>query len=157
MAAMNYYALLGVEATAETAAIRSAYHTLARIHHPDRSGGSSDAMVTLNEAWAVLRDASARATYDKDHGFSASGPEPAASATSARPAPPPPKSNPDVLDFGRYAGWSLRDLAREDPDYLLWLERTSVGRRYRSAIDALLRQAPRPAARASRFSAAHAR
>jgi len=38
-----------------------------------------------------------------------------------------------VLDFGRYAGWSLGDLARHDPNYLRWLSRHSSGNRYVSA------------------------
>jgi len=39
-----------------------------------------------------------------------------------------------VLDFGRYAGWSVAALAQHDPDYLLWLERTPIGRPLRSEI-----------------------
>jgi curved DNA-binding protein CbpA len=158
MGDMDYYALLRVEPKAETTAIRSAYYALARVHHPDHSGGSNATMASLNEAWAVLGDVSTRATYDGDHGFSMKGPEPGSSAAPPQPAPPQPvKSSPDVLDFGRYAGWSLRDLARRDPDYLLWLERTSVGRRYRAAIDALLRQIPTPPARASRSGSSRGR
>jgi hypothetical protein len=43
-----------------------------------------------------------------------------------------------VLDFGRYQGWTIADLARRDPDYLRWLSRHSSGIRFRSAIaDAL--------------------
>jgi curved DNA-binding protein CbpA len=42
------------------------------------------------------------------------------------------------LDFGRYAGWTLRDLARQDPDYLRWLSRHSSGLRYRQEIQQLL-------------------
>ena len=155
---MDYYALLGVEPMAETTEIRTAYHALARVHHPDHFGGSTPAMASLNEAWAVLRDASARATYDGDHGFSASGPAMVAGAGALPPAPASAaKTSPDILDFGRYAGSSLRDLVSQDPDYLLWLERTPAGRRYRTAIRALLQGAPAPAPRASRFGAAHAR
>jgi hypothetical protein len=43
-----------------------------------------------------------------------------------------------VLDFGRYAGWSLRQLAAHDPDYLEWLVRSPGGRQYRGQITALL-------------------
>jgi curved DNA-binding protein CbpA len=53
----------------------------------------------------------------------------------ARPSGGPPSSQ---LDFGRYAGWTLRDLARHDPDYLRWLSRHSSGLRYRSEILRLL-------------------
>lgn len=158
MAAIDYYALLGVEPEAETTAIRLAYRALARVHHPDHSGGTNAAMASLNEAWAVLGDVSARATYDGDHGFSTICPEPGTSATPTQPAPAPSvKSSPDILDFGRYAGWSLRDLVSQDPDYLLWLERTPAGRRYRGAINALLRQAPTPLARASRSGSSRGR
>src|SRR5689334_3380421 len=44
----------------------------------------------------------------------------------------PPESRDRVLDFGRYAGWSILDLSHSDPDYLLWLERTPIGRAFRS-------------------------
>ena len=43
-----------------------------------------------------------------------------------------------VLDFGRYAGWTLRQLAARDPDYLEWLLRSPGGRQYRAEITALL-------------------
>ena len=39
-----------------------------------------------------------------------------------------------ILDFGRYAGWCIGDLARHDPDYLRWLCRHSSGLRFRDAI-----------------------
>jgi curved DNA-binding protein CbpA len=40
-----------------------------------------------------------------------------------------------VLDFGRYAGWAVRALVDHDPDYLLWLARTPIGRPMRREID----------------------
>jgi curved DNA-binding protein CbpA len=46
-----------------------------------------------------------------------------------------------ILDFGRYAGWSLSQISRQDPDYLLWLERTMVGRSLRADIEHVLRPA----------------
>jgi curved DNA-binding protein CbpA len=54
-----------------------------------------------------------------------------------RPAEPVKPTIPGagrVLDFGRYEGWSVADVSRQDPDYLLWLERTPVGRSMRSDI-----------------------
>ena len=52
-----------------------------------------------------------------------------------------------VIDFGRYAGWRLADLARTDPDYLRWLSRHSSGIRYRRQIaDLLDNMAAKPAA-----------
>jgi len=46
-----------------------------------------------------------------------------------------------VLDFGRYAGWTLRQVALQDRDYLEWLRRTPLGRQYQAEIAAVL--APR--------------
>jgi len=54
--------------------------------------------------------------------------------------PPPGNPSGTVLDFGRYAGWSLGEIARHDTDYLEWLQRATFGRRLRAEIDSLLRQ-----------------
>lgn len=48
-----------------------------------------------------------------------------------------------VLNFGRYAGWSLGQIARQELEYLEWLERVPIGRQYRAEIDAILREAGR--------------
>ena len=45
------------------------------------------------------------------------------------------KPGPELIDFGRYAGWSIKQLARHDPDYLRWLSRHSSGIRYRRVIE----------------------
>ena len=59
--------------------------------------------------------------------------------TASPAAPPPPGGQTGtILDFGRYEGWSLIDLARQDPYYLEWLERTPIGRPMRSEIQDLL-------------------
>jgi curved DNA-binding protein CbpA len=54
----------------------------------------------------------------------------------------PPPGNPwgTVLNFGRYNGWSLGEVARKDLEYLEWLDRMAIGRTYRDEIDVLLRQ-----------------
>jgi curved DNA-binding protein CbpA len=62
-------------------------------------------------------------------------PETAGPFSRPRPSSGPPSSQ---LDFGRYTGWNLRDLARHDPDYLRWLSRHSSGLRYRTEILRLL-------------------
>jgi curved DNA-binding protein CbpA len=56
-----------------------------------------------------------------------------------------PPGNPagSVVPFGRYAGWSLGEIARRDVDYLEWLDRMAIGRPYRDEIDVLLRAAGR--------------
>jgi curved DNA-binding protein CbpA len=45
-----------------------------------------------------------------------------------------------TINFGRYAGWTLSEIAASDPDYLQWLSRHSSGIRYRRAILRLLRE-----------------
>ena len=57
--------------------------------------------------------------------------------------PPPGNPSGSVLQFGRYAGWSLGEIGRRDGDYLEWLDRMPIGRPYRDEIDALLRAAGR--------------
>ena len=77
-------------------------------------------------------------------------------ATTPSPRPTSPRARSGtILDFGRYAGSSLGELAIRDPDYLEWLARTSIGRRLQREIEALLaasRPAPRPARTRSRFA-----
>ncbi len=57
--------------------------------------------------------------------------------------PPPGNPSGSVVNFGRYAGWSLGEIARTDLEYLEWLDRMTIGRTYRAEIDALLRRAGR--------------
>ncbi|MGO9208374.1 MAG: J domain-containing protein, partial [Candidatus Limnocylindrales bacterium] len=111
---VDHYATLQVNPRAGRDAIRAAYRTLARRYHPDLVGGSEAQMAALNNAWAVLRDPKARAEYDRARLASTQGPSPTGNdgagvwPTPARTGQPPGS----VLDYGRYAGWSLRELAR---------------------------------------------
>jgi curved DNA-binding protein CbpA len=57
--------------------------------------------------------------------------------------PPPGNPSGSVLTFGRYAGWSLGEIARTDLEYVEWLDRMPIGRIHRDEIDALLRRAGR--------------
>jgi len=57
--------------------------------------------------------------------------------------PPPGRPSGSVLTFGRYSGWSLGEIARQDLEYVEWLDRMPIGRSYREEIDALLRAAGR--------------
>ncbi len=50
----------------------------------------------------------------------------------------PSSFDPQRLDFGHYAGYSIRELADVDPDYLHWLARHPSGARYRSEISRAL-------------------
>jgi curved DNA-binding protein CbpA len=56
---------------------------------------------------------------------------------------PPGNASGSVLNFGRYAGWSLGEIARRDLEYLEWLDRVPIGRPYRDEIDAILRRTGR--------------
>ena len=158
----DYYEVLQVHYTAEPEVIRAAYRILARKYHPDH-GGDALRMIALNDAWDVLGDPSRRAAYDASRARTtgrtepaprASASETAASQASSPTAPPdvnhagPPPGRPSgtVLDFGRYAGWSLGEIARYDMDYLQWLQRATFGRRLRAEIDALIVQRHGPGA-----------
>ena len=68
MAAKDYYALLGVGRDADDAALKKAYRTLARQHHPDKNPGDRHAeerFKEISEAYAVLSDPDKRAQYDR--------------------------------------------------------------------------------------------
>jgi curved DNA-binding protein CbpA len=57
--------------------------------------------------------------------------------------PPPGGASGSVLNFGRYAGWSLGEIARTDIEYIEWLDRIPIGRPYRDEIDGILRRVGR--------------
>jgi curved DNA-binding protein CbpA len=56
---------------------------------------------------------------------------------------PPGRPSGSVLNFGRYSGWSLGEIARQDLEYIEWLDRMPIGRSYREEIDAILRSSGR--------------
>lgn len=63
---LDYYAVLGVSRDASDAEIKRAFRELARKHHPDVSpDNTGEAFREINEAYAVLSDAEARARYDR--------------------------------------------------------------------------------------------
>ena len=51
---------------------------------------------------------------------------------------PDPAANETRLNFGRYAGMTLREIAGQDTEYLRWLSRHSSGLRYRAEIERIL-------------------
>ena len=154
----DLYEVLQVHPRAEAEVIRAAYRTLARKYHPDH-GGDPGRMIALNDAWDVLGDPNRRAAYDAARTAPAGPRAPETAAPPGRGAqrtpdtthagPPPGRPSGTVLDFGRYAGWSLGEIARHDTDYLEWLQRATFGRRLRAEIEALLAQRRRPGASAS--------
>jgi len=63
----DFYAVLGVPRTADAAAIKKAYRSLARTHHPDANSGSSSSETRfkeVGEAYSVLSDPEKRQQYD---------------------------------------------------------------------------------------------
>jgi curved DNA-binding protein CbpA len=159
----DLYEVLQVHRRAEPEVIRAAYRALSRKYHPD-FGGAPDRMVALNEAWGVLGDHLRRAAYDASpeaHGIPKREREPVSTGPDAghlrpnsihlRPREPRREDGSGtVLDFGRYAGWSVGRLADHDPNYLEWLARTSIGRRLTAEIEALLADRAVAAAAATR-------
>jgi len=196
----DHYKVLQVDPEAEDEVIQAAYRRLARKYHPDVAPGAeaSARMIAINAAWAVLREASARAAYDAERdaatrqaaarasrrteeavrratsrpsryaaadrppvrrapeetsadwtagrSFSGGGYEPGSMRQpdgAGAAGPPPGTPSGSVLNFGRYAGWSLGEIGRRDIDYIEWLDRMPIGRPYREEIDRLLRAAGR--------------
>ena len=132
------YAVLQVVPSCEPEVVHAAFRALALKYHPDRdpSRRAERRMADLNRAYDLLRDKQARERYDRSRRVTISG----ISVAAGKQAPSPIRSREpgSVLNFGRYAGWGLRDLARQDPDYLLWLSRHSSGIRYRTEIYSIL-------------------
>jgi curved DNA-binding protein CbpA len=52
---------------------------------------------------------------------------------------PPGRPSGSVLNFGRHVGWSIGEIARVDPGYLVWLEDRTEGRPYLEEIARILR------------------
>jgi curved DNA-binding protein CbpA len=134
------YAVLQVRDDADERVVQAAYRALARRYHPDGEAPQPERMTEINRAYERLRTPDRRARYDQErrHRLVAVGPgtPPAPYDPWARrgAADAPVPASPDVLDFGRYAGWRIADIARRDPDYLRWLSRHSTGIRYLEAI-----------------------
>ncbi|MDX9752044.1 MAG: J domain-containing protein, partial [Flavobacteriales bacterium] len=90
---MDLYAVLGLAPTADQAAIRNAYRSLAKRYHPDVSDlpDAHARFVAIAEAYQVLNDPATRARYDRTRQRAASRQarpqRPAATprATSSRP------------------------------------------------------------------------
>ena len=139
----DHYAVLGVQPDADRTAIQAAYRMLARLHHPD-FGGDGSRMAALNEAWSVLGKDETRLAYDTIRGIHRSGGIPGAPDATPPPTPTGPigaaaarrstEPRARTLGFGRYADWTIAELAAHDPDYLEWLARAPAGLTFRQEI-----------------------
>ena len=143
------YKILQIDPSALPEVVEAAYRALARLRHPDLSQRSdaSDAMIDLNWAYSTLRDPERRIEYDGTRTTAVAVSAPAsAPMTSFRERMEAVRGgestglNPEgriVLDFGRYSGMSLVEVARIDPEYLEWLKRRPLAARYRQQIEDL--------------------
>jgi curved DNA-binding protein CbpA len=139
------YRTLQVVPDADDFVIEAAFRVLARRYHSDGDKGDAARMAEINRAYDLLRTPIRRRRYDRERHLMPVGPGQA-------PDQPPPTYGYaaqaatngnghlpfNVVDFGRYQGWTLKDLAKHDPDYLRWLSRSSGGVRYRNQIHDLL-------------------
>jgi curved DNA-binding protein CbpA len=147
------YRILQIAPHAEDIVVEAAFRVLARRYHPDGHTPDPVRMLDINRAYDLLRSPVRRRRYDREHGLTAVGPgairiefPPTGGLAMRTSAASGAESAYAVVDFGRYQGWNLKDLARHDPDYLRWLARSSGGVRYRNQIQELLPGAGDPVA-----------
>lgn len=159
----NYYQILMVDPTVDADILAVVHRRLAQRYHPDMDPGEDarQRMLEINQAYDVLRNVDRRAKYDQelsarrdrrnsdryvkrptDAGPVSTGASAMTADRAYGEAGPPPRgvARGSVLDFGRYKGWSLGQIAGHDPDFLEWLERSPGGRQYRAEIAALLKR-----------------
>ena len=167
----TYYQILMVDPSADHDIMGVVYRRLAQRYHPDidPSDEARQRMTEINQAWQVLRDAEKRSKYDRELATRrdrrasdrylrrAPVAEPSEAGEHAPPggrptadtrygeAGPPPRgmARGTVLDFGRYKGWSIGQIATHDPDFLEWLLRSPSGRQYRAEITTFLTRSGR--------------
>ena len=144
------YEVLQVHPKAHQLIIQAAYRVLAGLYHPDRdsSAASNRKMAEINDAYDKVRTADRREVYDKSRAAHRPAVSPAMVTPYAKPQAPPPTDGTDgsgELDFGRYKGWTISQIAKHDREYLRWLGRHSSGIRFRPEIQGILREPAKPA------------
>jgi curved DNA-binding protein CbpA len=133
------YAVLQVVRTADDDVISAAFRALARRYHPDGREPDAARMAEINMAYDRLKTPEARRRYDEISPGIAVGPGRGPASTYdpwqvRRASVAGGDEHDGIIDFGRYTGWKIADLASHDPDYLRWLSRHSTGIRFRDAI-----------------------
>jgi len=156
----TYYQILMVDVEADQDVISVVHRRLAQRYHPDvdPSPESRARMLEINEAWDTLKDPDRRRKYDVQLAVrrdrrssdryvrkSAGEADPVTGRSPWGEAGPPPGGprKGAVLDFGRYRGWTLDQIGRQDRDFLEWLQRHPAGRLYRVELEQLLGHAAR--------------
>lgn len=148
----DFYKILQVDPEADPEVIAAAHRALSGRLHPetDLTGVHEVRLAEINRAYDVLRDPAQRRAYDvrraadlvpmgpgDDHGDHESSGVSLSERVASRSLDAA-GARGLTIDFGRYAGWTLGDLIRSDPDYLRWLSRHSSGIRFRGPILRLL-------------------
>lgn len=154
----DYYRVLQVDPAANPLVVQAAYRALAQIFHPDVFG-DEDEMKKINAAWEVLGDPRRRREYDMERagrhpgvaGHAATASPAQATSTKAPRSDDhagPPQGTPfgPTIQLGRYAGWTLGQVARVDRPWLEWLRRSPAGRGLKDEIDAVLETRKGPGA-----------
>jgi curved DNA-binding protein CbpA len=150
----DFYKVLHVDPEADPDVIAAAYDVLSAKLNPrtDLTGVHEVRLAELNRAYHTLRDRAARHAYDQDRSSELVPMGPGENGSdyprlASGPLTERVQAGPNgehvgslMIEFGRYAGWTLGAIARQDPEYLMWLSRHSSGIRYRSAILRLLRE-----------------
>ena len=60
----DHYAVLGVRPNATALEIRKAFQAIARLHHPDVTGGDAEVLASVTASYSVLKDESKRRVYN---------------------------------------------------------------------------------------------
>ena len=150
----DHYKTLHVDPEADPDVIIAAFKTLSKKLHPetDFTGIQEYHLAELTRSYKILHDPAERKAYDLRRAFRlrAMGPgddeeeeEPQQLHFAERVYAHMNETDAGAerhLDFGRYAGQTLREIANVDVEYLRWLSRHSSGIRYRSAIIKLLNE-----------------
>lgn len=151
----NLYQVLMLDPGVDADLMATVYRRLVQRYQsaPQAGGSSTQRLLAVERAYEILREPHRRARYDAqlaEQDDREDMPQPVvmpAATPTVMPVMVPVATQRraatrtvpvSVLDFGRYAGWSLRQLAAHDPNYLEWLLRSPGGRQYHAEITALL-------------------